>query len=136
MTTYTLTEAQRQQLLDVSLAGVSKANTLATKMLQSLAPSTSQELAEMAVRLAVSELRANQLEAQFKSQCAITAAALDERAKMAAPSTSPLTLEQILQALVSVCDDGSAPPSIEDEEFRELIVPLARAIEATIKGGA
>lgn len=47
MTTYTITEAQRQQLLDVSLAGVSKANTLATKLLQSLisqtTPSTSQQ---------------------------------------------------------------------------------------------
>ena len=38
MTTYTLTEAQRQQLLDVCLAGVSKANSLATKLLQSLTP--------------------------------------------------------------------------------------------------
>lgn len=38
MTTYTLTEAQRQQLLDVCLAGVSTANTLATQLLQSLAP--------------------------------------------------------------------------------------------------
>tara|TARA_R110000868_G_scaffold117922_4_gene313045 strand:- start:713 stop:1099 length:387 start_codon:yes stop_codon:yes gene_type:complete len=47
MTTYTLTEAQRQQLLDVSLSGVSTANTLATNLLQSLtpqaAPSTSPE---------------------------------------------------------------------------------------------
>lgn len=38
MTTYTITEAQRQQLLDVSLASLSTTNTLATKMLQSLTP--------------------------------------------------------------------------------------------------
>ena len=57
--------------------------------------------------------------------------------QLAAPSTSmPLTLDQIHDALQSVCDDGSAPTSTDDPEFIELIVPLARAIEAKIKGGA
>ena len=46
------------------------------------------ELVDMAARLADSELRANQIEAQFKAQCKITAAALEERALMVAPSTS------------------------------------------------
>jgi hypothetical protein len=41
----------------------------------------------------------------------------------------PLTLDQICKALLSICDDGSAPTSTDDPEFVELIVPLARAIE-------
>jgi hypothetical protein len=50
----------------------------------------------------------------------------------------PLTLDQIYKALLSICDDGSAPTSTDDPEFVELIVPLARAIEAAhgIKGDA
>lgn len=53
-----------------------------------------------------------------------------------APVTSqPLTLDQIHEALLSVCGDGSAPTSTDDPEFLELIVPLARAIEAKIKEG-
>lgn len=54
-----------------------------------------------------------------------------------APSTSqPLTVDQIYEVLFSFCADGSAPTSTDDPEFLELIVPLARAIEAKIKGGA
>jgi len=44
MTTYTLTEAQRQQLLDVCLAGVSTANSLATNLLQSLTPNSGEPI--------------------------------------------------------------------------------------------
>lgn len=56
----------------------------------------------------------------------------------AVPSTRPLTVNQILAAFVSICDDRSAPPSADDFEFVKFIVPLARAIEAAhkIKGGA
>lgn len=46
------------------------------------------------------------------------------------PQRKPLTLHQIHKALVSICYDGSEPTSTDDPEFVELIVPLARAIEA------
>lgn len=41
------------------------------------------ELIATHAKLAEAELRANQLESQFKSQCRITASALDERAQQA-----------------------------------------------------
>jgi hypothetical protein len=49
---------------------------------------------------------------------------------MGYPQRKPLTLHQIHKALISICYDGSAPTSTDDPEFVELIVPLARAIEA------
>ena len=59
-----------------------------------------------------------------------------EALRVAPINSQPLTLDQIHEALLSVCGDGSAPTSTDDPEFIELIVPLARAIEAKIKGGA
>jgi hypothetical protein len=50
--------------------------------------------------------------------------------KSTPPQRKPLTLHQINKALISICYDGSAPTSTDDPEFVELIVPLARAIEA------
>jgi hypothetical protein len=47
-----------------------------------------------------------------------------------AAQRKPLTLHQIHKALISICYDGSEPTSTDDPEFVELIVPLARAIEA------
>ena len=47
------------------------------------AKSKDAELIAIHAKLAEAELRANQLESQFKSQCRITASALDERAQQA-----------------------------------------------------
>ena len=133
MTTYTLTEAQRQQLLYVSLAGVSKANWLATKLLQSLvaseaAPSTSHEPLE-SLRYWIAAYSNRASGEHFQGHGMVVKLLRDYEqllsAAQAAPSTSqPLTNEQIEVIWVEHGLDDCDPQG------------FARAIESAILNAA
>jgi len=150
MTTYTLTEAQRQQLLDVSLSGVSTANTLATQLLQSLtqlaAPSTSQPSSGEAVAWSLT------VGGEFKNCVEITHIEADARGRYErisrggfgglytlhelfdhpAPSPSlPLTDEQIDSLIAAAPREDCEKEGWIARQRRVWI----RAAEAKIKGG-
>lgn len=92
------------------------------------APSSSrQELIEVYAKLAASELRANQMNEQLKTQCRITEAALNERAALAEKFfRAPMTDSDIKATMLSngfVIKDGP-------DDLKPYVYAAARAIEA------